>query len=322
MDTLIFTSSATEANNLVLRGHFESSPKRRAYVVSRVEHPSVLRVMEALKAKGAHVHYVGVDRKGEIDLDALRETLKNLGQEGALVSLMAVNNETGVCYPVSEAATIAHEYGMLFHTDAVQGLGKLELDLGGMGVDFASFSAHKIGGPKGVGLLYIKNKRSIEPLLLGGSQEYGLRASTENVAGAVGLAKAMELALKRREAFLRHTGALKEALIQRLTSSIEGVWVHAEGALTLPSTLNVGFEGVPADALLMGLDLEGYAVSSGSACSSGKMEPSHVLLAMGVPRALAQSSVRISLSLTTTDEEILGLSEAMERVVERLRSLR
>lgn len=321
-DTLIFTASATEANNLVLKGHFEAFPKKRTYVISKVEHPSVLRVGEALKAKGAQVHLVGVDSRGELDLSALGDLLEKAGQEGGLVSVMTVNNETGVCYPVSRVAALAHEHGMLFHTDAVQALAKLDLDLEGLDVDFASFSAHKIGGPKGVGLLYVKNKRVLEPLLLGGSQEYGLRAGTENVPGVIGFAKALEVALGSREVFLKHAESLKKTLIEALKAHADGVWVHAEGARTLPSTLSVGFEGVPGDALLMGLDLEGYALSSGSACSSGKMEPSHVLMAMGVPRSLAESSLRISLSLTTTLEDVLGLCEAIKRVLKRLRSLR
>jgi cysteine desulfurase len=321
-DSILFTGSATEANNLVFRGHYEVFPSARTYVVSTVEHPSVLRMAEALKNKGARVLFLAVDRNGQVNLGKLRVILEEAHLEGGLLSLMAANNETGVLFPVSEAAEIAHSHGMLFHTDAVQALGKVPFYLGSMGVDFASFSAHKIGGPKGVGLLYVKNKRSMEPFILGGSQEFGLRAGTENVAGAVGFANAFEIASERLDAFETHTRALKEMAVCRLKERIDGVLVHSEGARTLPSTLNIGFEGVDGDALLMGLDMEGYALSSGSACSSGKIEASHVLLAMDVPRRIAQASLRVSLSLSTTRKEVEGLCDAVEGVVARLRASR
>ena len=321
-DSILFTGSATEANNLVFRGHFEAFPSARTYAVSKVEHPSVLRSTELLQKKGARVLFLDVEPSGQLNLSKLEDVLVKARLEGGLLSLMAANNETGVVFPVSEAAAIAHAHGMLFHTDAVQALGKVPFPLGSMGADFASFSAHKLGGPKGVGLLYVKNKRSIEPVILGGSQEFGLRAGTENVAGAVGFSRAFEIVSERLDAFESHTGTLKEMIVCRLKERIEGVYVHSEGTKTLPSTLSLGFEGVDGDALLMGLDMEGYALSSGSACSSGKIEPSHVLLAMGVPQRIAQASLRVSLSLTTTRHEAEGLCDAIGRVVGRLRASR
>jgi len=315
-ETIVFTSGGTEADNLAIKGvAFALKEKGHHIVTSAVEHPAVLQTLRFLETQGFEVTSVPVDREGSLDLEAFRQALR---PETILISIMHANNETGVLFPLEEIGRIAKERGILFHTDAVQSFGKVPVNVETLQVDLLSLSAHKLYGPKGIGALYIRPGVRMVALHHGGHQERNRRGGTENVAFAVGFAKAAELASSRmadEERRLRH---LRDRLEAGILARIEGVRVNGRSAPRLANTSSLAFEGVDTESLLIGLDLEGIAASSGSACSSGSFEPSHVLAAMGVPKGWG--ALRLSLGKGNTEEEVNRVLDILPSLVERLRA--
>ena len=308
---IVFTSGGTEADNLALCGVAAAAEApRRKLLVSAVEHPAVLNTAKALQAQGFIAERVRVSPEGGLDLGDLRERLDDTT---ALVSLMLANNETGVLQPVAEAAALARAQGALFHCDAVQGAGKVAVNVSALGCDLLSLSGHKIYGPQGVGALYVRRGTPMQALLRGGSQERNRRAGTENVAGAIGLGAAAELAGALLGEETARLAALRDRLEVRLLA-VASARVNG-GGLRLPNTTNVSFGTRDAVPLLMALDLAGVAVSTGAACAAGAAEPSHVLLAMGLAREVVQASLRFSLGRGTTADEIDRAAEAVDQAV-------
>ncbi|MFQ5515390.1 MAG: cysteine desulfurase family protein [Myxococcota bacterium] len=317
-ETLIFTSGATEANNTVLRGAAARSfTDARTIVICATEHPSILETSEALRDDGIEVRILAVQPDGRLDPDRFEAALV---PGTLLASVMWVNNETGVIQPIPELCERAHRHGVPFHTDAVQALGKLPLDLEATAVDFASFSAHKLGGPKGIGALYVREGRHVPPLLRGGPQERRRRAGTDNVPGAAGFGAACAAAAGDLEERSARLGALRDRLWQGIRSKIPGAYANGSPKHRVPHTLNVAFEGADAEALVAALDLEGIAVASGAACASGSTEPSHVLAAMGLPPERGRGAIRFSLGVPTCEAEIGRVLDVLPGVVERVRS--
>lgn len=321
---IIFTAGGSESNNLALKGVFEaisSQPGhpqagRRRWITSRVEHPSVLKVFESLRKKGADVCYVEVDRHGQVNWD---HYLSLLNGDTALVSMMLANNETGSIYPIKKMAKEARKVGALFHTDAVQALGKLPLSVEHLGVDLASFSGHKFYALKGAGVLYCRRGVAVERLIDGGGQERHRRAGTENVLAIRSLA-AVACWKTAIEAMAAHQGRLRDEMQAAILAEIPGVTVNG-GEKRLPNTMNLSIEGVDGESLLMNLDLKGFGVSTGAACSSGSPEPSPALLAMGLTFQEAQSSLRVSIGWGTRREHLDRFVQALKEVVTRLRGL-
>jgi cysteine desulfurase len=318
---IVFTSGGTEADNLALRGPLSPrvAPGTRRLVVSAVEHPAVLRPSEALAEEGVRVERLGVDHEGRVSVDALAALLAAEPAETTLVSVMLANNDVGTLQPVRELAAVAHARGALIHSDAVQAVGRVDVRVGALGVDLLSLSGHKLGAPPGAGALYVRRGLALAPLLLGGEQERGRRAGTENLPAVLGLGRACALACAERDAEAARLEALRDRLERGVLALAPEAVVHGAGAPRLANTLNLSLPGVSGEALLMNLDLEGIAVSTGSACASGQEAPSHVLLAMGVPEALARSSLRFSLGRTTTAEEIDATLAALAALLPRLR---
>lgn len=314
---VLFTRGGTEADNLALAGRARALPGA-AVVCSAIEHQAVLATTRALERTGTALHLLPVDGNGVVRLEALDILLK---ERPAVVSVMWANNEMGAIQPVAQLAERCRAAGVAFHTDAVQALGKLPVRVDEVPVDLLSVSAHKLGGPKGVGALFVRKGTPLEPLLYGGGQERKLRPGTEDVAGAVALAVAAELATQERDSEMRRLEALRDRLETGLRERVPELVVNAAGAQRLPTISNVSVPGADSEALLLTLDLEGIAASSGSACASGAVEPSHVLSAMGVPPEVAGPSVRFSLGRGTTEEEIERVIVAFPPLVERLRAL-
>lgn len=314
---VVFTRGGTEADNLAVLGRARADGPRTV-AVSAIEHKAVLASAKALAADGWTARVLPVDGDGRLELDALAEILR--ADRPVLVSVMWANNEVGALQPVEEIAALCAEAGAAFHTDAVQALGKLPVGLDRVGVDLAAFSAHKLGGPRGTGALFVRRGTPLEPILFGGGQERGLRSGTEDVAGAVGFALAAELAEAERETVMARIAALRDRLEAGLCERVPGLRVNAAAAPRLPTISNVSAPGADAEMLLMALDLEGVAASSGSACSSGAVEPSHVLTAMGLSADVAGPSVRFSLGRDTTDADVDRALEVFPAVVERVRS--
>ena len=287
---IIFNSGGTESDNLAIRGAAMAARDKGDHIVTCVtEHHAVLHCCQAMEREGFRVTYLPVDGSGSIDLNELRETLD---ESTILVSIMLANNETGALQPVREISRIAHERGILVHSDAVQAAGKIGLDVGEIGADLLSFSGHKFYGPKGVGALFVKNGTEIIPQLQGGHHERGLRPGTMNVPGIVGMSRALSLATQELDETGKYLAGLRDALAVGIMNRIEGVRRNGAGENSLPNILNLSFEGAEGEALLLNLDMMGVAVSTGSACTSGAVEPSHVLLAMGIPARAAQCSLR------------------------------
>lgn len=317
---IVFTSGGSEAINLALKGLAWAAGERRRHVVtSAVEHHAVLRAARFLERHGFAVTYVAPDAEGRIDPDRVAAAITD---ETLLVSVMHANNETGVIAPIEAIAAAAKERGAYFHTDAVQSVGTLPVNVNALGCDLLSLSAHKFYGPKGVGVLYVRRGVPLEPLIHGGGQEQERRAGTENVAGIVGLARALELALSDREARVEYVAKLRERLEEGLLRRIDGIRVNGAGAARLPGHLNVSIEGIEGESLLLNLDMMGIEASSGSACTSGSLEPSHVLLAMGRSRQEALGSVRFSLGKGNTAAEVDRVVDAVAQIVDRLRRKR
>jgi cysteine desulfurase len=316
---IVFTSGGTEADNLALRGLAEASDGPRHLVVSAIEHEAVLNTARALARRGWQVTYLPVDRAGYVQPEVLEAAMT---PDTALVSVMHANNETGTLQPIAALADIAHRHGARFHTDAVQTVGKVGVDVGALGVDLLTLSAHKFHGPKGAGALWIRRGTRLVPTLTGGRQERNRRAGTENVPAIVGLGAAARLAgAKLAAGEGARLAALRDRLETGILERIPGTAVNGGPGPRVPNTTNVSFERVEAEALLIALDLEGIAVSTGAACSSGSLEPSHVLRAMGLPPHRVQSALRFSLGATTTEAEIDRVLDVLPGLVARLRQL-
>lgn len=320
---IVFTSGGTEADNLALKGPVRAAmvggERRRRLVTTQVEHPAVLRSARTVQELGWQVTFLPVDREGTVQVAAAEEAI---GPDTFLVSVMHANNEVGTIQPVEEVARLCARHGALFHVDAVQSFGKLPVRVDELGCDLLSLSAHKLGGPKGVGCLYVRKGTPLMPLLDGGAQEREMRAGTENVAGIVGFAKAVELALARREAACARLESLGERLAQGILAAVPGARRSGAPQRRVPGIVHFVFEGIDSESLLLNLDLQGIAASSGSACSSGSLEPSHVLLAMGLTKEEARGSLRLSLGEGNTEEEVDQVVAAVSRIVQRLRSRR
>jgi len=314
-EEVCFTSGGTEADNWALRGAIQAGGR---VVTTAIEHHAVWHTCQDLERHGCRVAYARVDSHGVVDPD---EVGRLLGERTALVSVMHANNETGSIQPVEQIGGLARARGALFHVDAVQTFGKLPVRVDELNADLVSISAHKINGPKGVGALYIRQGTRIAPWAHGGGHEGNRRAGTENVAGIAAFGKAAELSLAEREAHQRQIGRLRDRLQEGLLATIGAAKVNGHPQQRLANTLNLSFRGVEAEAVVLGLDLEGVAVSSGSACSSGSAEPSHVLLAMGLEPRLAASAVRFSLGWGNTEEEVDRVVEVLPGIVRRLREL-
>jgi cysteine desulfurase len=317
---IIFTGGGTEADNLAIRGAAEAlEPAGRKHLITcAIEHEAVLNTMKALARRGWRVTTLAVDTSGIVNPDRLREAITD---DTALVSVMHANNEIGTVQPIAELAGIAHERGALFHTDAVQSAGKLPIDVRALGVDLLSIAAHKFYGPKGAGALFVKRGVRLLPVVTGGKQERSRRAGTENVPALVGLGVAAEVARRKIETEGPRLAALRDRLEAGILASITGTERNGAAAPRVPNTTNISVDRVEAESLLIGLDLAGIAVSSGSACSSGTLEPSHVLKAMGYPHARTLGSIRFSLGTSNTEADIDRVIAALPPIVEKLRSL-
>ena len=318
-DEIIFTSCATESDNTAIRGTAEFYGRETKIITTAVEHPAVLQPCRRLKAQGHEVVELPVDSVGQIDLDQLRAELK--GTKNALVSVMWANNETGTAFPVEDVASICREYGAVFHTDAVQAAGKAPVDVKKVPVDLLAMSGHKFHAPKGIGLLYVRRGTKLKPFMLGGHQESGRRAGTENVPYIVGLAKACELARVGMGDESAKLTALRDRLEAGILSACPNVRVNGDRAHRLPNTLNVSFEYIEGEAIAYRLSDLGICISTGSACASGSLDPSHVIRAMGVPFIAVHGSVRFSLGRYNTDEDIDYVLEKLPPVIRELREL-
>lgn len=318
-DEFVFTSGGTESDSFALRGVMRASNKKSKHIItSTIEHPAVLNTAKALEAEGVRVSYIPVDECGIVDVAALK---KEISDDTVLISIMMANNEVGTIQPINEISKIAKEKGILFHTDSVQALAKAPIDFKKLPVDLASFSAHKIYGPKGVGGIFIRKGTKIKSIQLGGHHEHNRRAGTENVPAIVGFAKACEVAYQDGEKELARIKDLRDKLAQGLTKNITEVKLNGHPEKRLPNTLNLSFNYIEGESILLNLDMEGIAVSTGSACTSGSLEPSHVLIAMGVEPVYAQGSVRFSLGYINNEEEIDRVIEVLPPIVERLRKM-
>lgn len=315
---IVFTSCGTEGDNSAIVGSLRAQPKKKKIVTTRVEHPAVRTLCRRLAKDGYELHELHVDRDGLLVMDEVREVIT---EDTAIVSIMHANNETGVIFPIEEIIELCRERGVRFHTDAVQTVGKMPLDVHKMGVDLLTLSGHKIHAPKGVGALYVRRGVHIEPLLIGGHQEEGRRGGTENVPSIVGLGRACELAAERIEDESTRVRAMRDRLEAGLVANAPNALVNGHREHRLPNTTNVSFEYVEGEAILLLLSRQGIAASSGSACTSGSLEPSHVLRAMGVPYTAAHGSVRFSFSVYNTDEDVDRVLEHLPPIIRRLREI-
>jgi cysteine desulfurase len=315
---VLFTGGGTESDNLAILGVLEAAENRRRHLItSTVEHHAVLNTMKALAKKGLPVTFLKVDRAGRVDPDDLRAALT---PETLLVSIMHANNETGVVQPIAELARLSHLAGAYFHTDAVQSVGKIQVHVDDLGVDLLSLSGHKFYGPKGTGALYVRRGVKTRPVFRGGGQERARRPGTENLPGLVGLGCAAQLAGAHLDEERERLSALRDLLQGDVLARIPGSAVNGGDTERTPNTLNMSFDGVEGETLIIALDLKGCAVSTGAACSSGTVEPSHVLMAMGLKPEQVQGSIRISLGRYTNREEVLHFVDVLTSVVESIRS--
>ena len=313
---IVFTSCGTEGDNAAIRGLLESRPGKNHIVTTQVEHPAILGLCQHLEKKGYRVTWLSVDSNGMLDLGELRDSLSD---DTALVSIMTANNETGVIFPIDDVGKMVRAKGIPFHVDAVQAAGKIPLNLKNSPIDLLTISGHKFHGPKGIGALYIRRGITFRPLIIGGHQERNRRSGTENVSGIVGMGKAAELALRDLGKEQERVRCLRDRLEKSLLAA--GCRVNGHREKRLPNTLNVSFEFLEGEAILVLLDEYGICASTGSACTAGSVEPSHVLRAMRVPSNWLQGAVRFSLSHYNTEEEVDFVSEKMPGIVQRLQGL-
>jgi cysteine desulfurase len=317
---IVFTSGGTESDNFAIRGAAEAleAGGRRELVVSAIEHEAVLNTVKALARGGWAVRHIPVDHSGCVGADRARELLS---ASTALVSVMHANNEIGTVQPIAALAEGAHAHGALMHTDAVQSVGKIPVDVRALGVDLLSLSAHKFNGPKGAGALWIRRGTRMLPILTGGKHERNRRAGTENVAAIAGMGVAAQLAKQKLDTEARRVARLRDRLESGILAGVSGTIVNGAAEPRVPNTTNISFDRVEAESLLIALDLEGVAVSTGSACSSGTLEPSHVLRAMGLSAHRTQNSLRFSLGMFSTEEEVDYVVSVLPRLVDKLRGL-
>ncbi|NJK36915.1 MAG: cysteine desulfurase NifS [Oscillatoriales cyanobacterium RM1_1_9] len=314
---IVFTSCGTEGDNAAIRAALSAQPKKRHIITTQVEHPAVLNLCKRLEKEDYTVTYLSVNEKGQLDLDELEAALTG---NTALVSVMYANNETGVIFPIEQIGQMVKEYGALFHVDAVQAVGKIPLDMKTSTIDLLAFSGHKVHGPKGIGALYVRKGVRFRPLLIGGHQERGRRGGTENVPGLIALGQAAELAQKH-VANVGQEQQLRDRLERSILATIPNTVVNGDPINRLPNTTNIGFKYIEGEAILLSMNQFGICASSGSACTSGSLEPSHVLRALGLPYSVLHGSIRFSLSRYTTDAEIDRVLEVLPGVIERLRAM-
>ena len=318
-EEIIVTSGGTEADNFAIKGVVAALRSKGNHIItSAIEHQAVLNTCKALEREGCKVTYVNVDGYGFVNLE---EVKKAITDKTILITIMHANNEVGTIEPIEAIGNIAKERGVYFHTDAVQSTGKIPFDLKKMNIDLLSLSGHKLYGPKGVGALYIKKGTKITPQMLGGHHEMGKRAGTENVPGIVGLGAACELAAKELNTESKKLTELRDYFYKGITSKIEDVRLNGHPTNRLPNTLNVGFKYLEGESIILNLDMEGVGVSTGSACTSGSLEPSHVLTAMGVDPAETQGSVRFSLGRDNTKEDVDYVLAVLPPIIKRLRDM-
>ena len=323
-DEIVFTSGATEADNLALFGTLRQAqgnalrqlpPNKAHLITSAIEHHAILHAAQELERAGYAVTYLPVDGRGLVDPDDVRRALR---PETALISIMLVNNEVGSIQPIAEISRIAREHDICLHTDAVQGIGLLDVDVNELGVDMLSLSAHKVYGPKGIGVLYVRHGIELSPLVVGGAQENSRRAGTENAPGILGLAAAIKLVREQRAEERARLLGLRQRLVHAMQASGPGVTVNGPPEAVAPHVVSVSFAGADAEMLQIHLNNEGFAVSLGSACNSKSIEPSHVLTAMGLPREQIEATLRISLGMFTTEEELDLFADTLVRMLPRV----
>ena len=317
-EEIVFTSCGTESDSTAIWAALRSYPDKKHVITTRVEHPAIKNVGETLAKKGYRVSFVPVDANGNLDLDYL---YSHLSDDTAIVSVMWANNETGVIFPIAEIAQQVRERGILFHTDAVQAVGKIPVDVRKTAVDMLSLSGHKFHAPKGVGILYVRKGTRFSPFLVGGHQEHGRRGGTENVASIIGMGKACELAAAHLKSDVGRVKQLRDKLENILLDRVPHAIVNGDREHRLPNTTSIAFEYVEGESILLMMDEFGICASSGSACTSGSLEPSHVLRAMGVPFTAAHGSIRFSLSSYNTEDEIDYIIEKLPPIIERLREM-
>ena len=317
-DEILFTACGTESDNTAIWSALNSQPDKKHIITTRVEHPAVLNLVQHLEKRGYEATYLGVNAKGQLDLDELRDGIR---KDTALVSIMYANNETGVVFPMDEIAAIVKERGVQMHTDAVQVVGKLPIDVSSLPVDYLALSGHKLHAPKGIGALYVRKGTPFRPFMRGGHQERGRRAGTENAASIVALGKACELATVNMEEERTRVKALRDRLEAGLLAAVPDSLVNGDTASRLPNTSSIAFKYVEGEAILLLMDGHGICASSGSACTSGSLEPSHVLRAMGVPFTYAHGSIRFSLSRFNTDADVDLVLREVPPIINRLREI-
>ncbi|SHJ01292.1 cysteine desulfurase [Butyrivibrio fibrisolvens DSM 3071] len=312
-DSIVFTSGGTESDNWAIRmGAKISEDKGKHIITTKIEHPAVLNTVRFMEEQGYDVTYLDVDSTGRIDLDDLKSAIR---EDTVLISIMHANNEIGTIQPIEEIGKIAHEHGILFHTDAVQTFGHIKIDVSDCNIDLLSASAHKLYGPKGIGLLYIRDRKKFAKLLFGGSQELGLRPGTENVADIIGFAKAVEIAESAVESDHENQNALREELKSSILKEIPGAVINENEKEHLPGTLNVTFPSVSAETILIRLDMNGICASAGSACSAGALEPSHVLTSIGKSDDEAKRTIRFSIGRENTKDDIVKTVEVLKALL-------
>ena len=317
-EEIVFTSCGTESDNMAIKGVLSAAKNRRKIITTRVEHPAVLSTCRDLEHHGYTVVELAVDKNGRLDLNELQDALDD---DTAVVSIMYANNETGTVFDIEQISSMVRSKGIVFHTDAVQAVGKIPLNLAKSSIDLLSLSGHKLHAPKGVGVLYVRKGTRISPFILGGHQESGRRGGTENVAGIIALGKACELAAANIEEENDRVRKLRDKLEKAICETCPDTMINGDTEHRLPNTLNVSFEYIEGESILLLLDKFGICASSGSACTSGSLEPSHVLRAMGVPFTAAHGSIRFSLSRYNTEEEVDFVAEKMPPIVNKLRQL-
>lgn len=317
-EEIIFTSGGTESDNMAIKGVLESNPDKKHIITTRVEHPGVLSTVKYLELKGYEVTYLEVDREGNLDLEAYKRAFRS---DTAIVSVMWANNETGVIFPVEQMAEMAYERGVTFHTDAVQAVGKIPINMSENKINLLSLSGHKIHGPKGIGAVYIRKGTRISAIIHGGHQERGMRAGTENVPGIIGLGKAAEIAGSNLGFENTEVKRLRDKLENALVNEIPRTKINGSKTNRLPNTTNMSFEFVEGEAILLRMNEYKITASSGSACTSGSLEPSHVLRAMGVPFTMIHGSVRFSLSIFNTEEDIDYVIDKFPKIISELRKI-